>query len=302
MSLTDPTSGIGYAFGAKLPSSHMTTIATQQPNALDYVNGGTYTCANAMTTTNTAALTQTFNGAVARTYGSTNSHTATAANTTVNLGTRTLTVQGNCAVTFANAPTMTYTGATVETYSNTSNFTYTGAAVKTYSSTASITYNDDLGVTMNNGTNSIDLDATSSLGVVLDGNTQVGGAGTLDLSGMTSLIAVVDNLRTKVNANVTADANATLAAGSIQRVKMTPTTTRTLTLPNLKAGSLFLLQVENNSGGGHAININSPAAVQVASVSATSKGGMLFVYTADNYPICFLVSGSGVSTSYNPSI
>lgn len=43
MSLSDPTSGAGYAFGQKLPSTHMTTIATQQPDALDIVNGGTYT-------------------------------------------------------------------------------------------------------------------------------------------------------------------------------------------------------------------------------------------------------------------
>ena len=43
MTLLDPTLGVGYAFGEKLPSTHMTTIATQQPRALDIVNGGTYT-------------------------------------------------------------------------------------------------------------------------------------------------------------------------------------------------------------------------------------------------------------------
>jgi hypothetical protein len=36
--LDDPTLGAGYAFGAILPSTHMTTIATQQPRAVD---GGT---------------------------------------------------------------------------------------------------------------------------------------------------------------------------------------------------------------------------------------------------------------------
>jgi len=41
--LIDPTGGVGYAFGQVLPSSHMTTIATQQPRALDAVNGGSYT-------------------------------------------------------------------------------------------------------------------------------------------------------------------------------------------------------------------------------------------------------------------
>jgi hypothetical protein len=42
MTLIDPTGGVGYSFGQKLPSTHMTTIATQQPNAIDGVNGGTY--------------------------------------------------------------------------------------------------------------------------------------------------------------------------------------------------------------------------------------------------------------------
>lgn len=40
--LTDPTGGIGYLNGEVLPSADMTTIATQQPNALDVVNGGNY--------------------------------------------------------------------------------------------------------------------------------------------------------------------------------------------------------------------------------------------------------------------
>ena len=43
MTLLDPTLGVGYAFGEKLPSTHMTTIATQQPRALDIVSGGSYT-------------------------------------------------------------------------------------------------------------------------------------------------------------------------------------------------------------------------------------------------------------------
>jgi len=61
MTLIDPTGGLGYSFGQKLPSTHMTTIATQQPNAIDGVNGGTYTCVNALTTTNNALRTATFN-------------------------------------------------------------------------------------------------------------------------------------------------------------------------------------------------------------------------------------------------
>lgn len=48
MTLVDPTGGVGYSFGQKLSSTDMTTIATQQPNALDATNGGTYTCANAL--------------------------------------------------------------------------------------------------------------------------------------------------------------------------------------------------------------------------------------------------------------
>ncbi len=43
MALTDPTSGAGYAFGQVLTSAHMTTIATQLPDAIDGAAGGTYT-------------------------------------------------------------------------------------------------------------------------------------------------------------------------------------------------------------------------------------------------------------------
>lgn len=43
MTLVDPTSGVGYAFGEVLPSAHMTTIANNQPDAIDGVLGGAYT-------------------------------------------------------------------------------------------------------------------------------------------------------------------------------------------------------------------------------------------------------------------
>jgi hypothetical protein len=39
---TDPTGGVGYGFGAQLPSAHMTTIATQQPDLVDSATGGTW--------------------------------------------------------------------------------------------------------------------------------------------------------------------------------------------------------------------------------------------------------------------
>lgn len=47
MAFTDPTSGVGYAFGEVLPSADMTTIATQQPGALDVIGGGTYSALGA---------------------------------------------------------------------------------------------------------------------------------------------------------------------------------------------------------------------------------------------------------------
>lgn len=43
MTLADPTGGAGYLSGAILPSSHMTTIATNQPKAVDGNGGGTWT-------------------------------------------------------------------------------------------------------------------------------------------------------------------------------------------------------------------------------------------------------------------
>ena len=42
MTLVDPTGGTGYAFGAVLSSTHMTTLANQQPDAVDGVGGGSY--------------------------------------------------------------------------------------------------------------------------------------------------------------------------------------------------------------------------------------------------------------------
>lgn len=60
MTLADPTGGLGYSFGQKLPHTHMTTISAQQPNAIDGVNGGTYTCANMLTTTFNKGITCTF--------------------------------------------------------------------------------------------------------------------------------------------------------------------------------------------------------------------------------------------------
>lgn len=42
MTLIDPKGGVPYAFGEILPSAHMTTIASQQPRALDVVQGGIY--------------------------------------------------------------------------------------------------------------------------------------------------------------------------------------------------------------------------------------------------------------------
>ena len=56
MALVDPTGGVGYAFGQKLPSTHMTTIAKQQPNAIDGVNGGSYTPAASVYISGVSAL------------------------------------------------------------------------------------------------------------------------------------------------------------------------------------------------------------------------------------------------------
>lgn len=56
MTLIDPTSGLGYAFGQKLPSTHMTTIATQQPNAIDGAGGGAYAPATPIVINGASAL------------------------------------------------------------------------------------------------------------------------------------------------------------------------------------------------------------------------------------------------------
>ena len=59
MTLVDPSGGLGYAFGQKLPSTHMTTIATQQPYALDIINGGTYVNTGALDVTYSVASSVT---------------------------------------------------------------------------------------------------------------------------------------------------------------------------------------------------------------------------------------------------
>ena len=55
MTLIDPTSGVGYAFGEVLPSADMTTIATQQVRALDIINGGVFTATADVTVEDTGA-------------------------------------------------------------------------------------------------------------------------------------------------------------------------------------------------------------------------------------------------------
>lgn len=56
MTLVDPTSGLGYSFGQKLPSTHMTTIATNQPKAVDGDGGGTWTPSAPIILNGTSAL------------------------------------------------------------------------------------------------------------------------------------------------------------------------------------------------------------------------------------------------------
>lgn len=57
MSLVDPKSGVGYAFGEKLPSGHVNTVWAQQPRALDATSGGAYTLGTALTWTINTLLT-----------------------------------------------------------------------------------------------------------------------------------------------------------------------------------------------------------------------------------------------------
>lgn len=81
MTLSDPTSGAGYAFGEQLTSAHMTTIATQQPDALDIVNGGTYAMGTVTLNTGTlnvgsATLDINASGTFTSAFGATITHSA----------------------------------------------------------------------------------------------------------------------------------------------------------------------------------------------------------------------------------
>lgn len=56
MTLADPTGGAGYIFGQSLPAAHMTTIATNQPKAVDGNGGGTWTPSASIILNGTGAL------------------------------------------------------------------------------------------------------------------------------------------------------------------------------------------------------------------------------------------------------
>lgn len=56
MTLADPTGGAGYIFGQSLPAAHMTTIATNQPKAVDGNGGGTWTPSAPIILNGTSAL------------------------------------------------------------------------------------------------------------------------------------------------------------------------------------------------------------------------------------------------------
>jgi hypothetical protein len=89
MSLTDPTAGAGYGFGQKLPSAHMTTLATQVVRAADATNGSSHTLTGTLAIGGSGTVTinpATFNlGATAVNFLGTLNTFATA--TQVNTGT-----------------------------------------------------------------------------------------------------------------------------------------------------------------------------------------------------------------------
>lgn len=52
---TDPTGGVGYAFGEKLPSSHMNTLTSDHPHAVDGAGGGAYSLGASLTLASSSA-------------------------------------------------------------------------------------------------------------------------------------------------------------------------------------------------------------------------------------------------------
>ena len=56
MTLVDPTGGVGYSFGQILPATHMTTIAANQPKAVDGNGGGTWSPAAPIILSGASAL------------------------------------------------------------------------------------------------------------------------------------------------------------------------------------------------------------------------------------------------------
>lgn len=60
MAASDPTGGVGYAFGAKLPHDDVNTVFTQQVRLWDIVQGGSYTVTGNTTVTRSASQTWTF--------------------------------------------------------------------------------------------------------------------------------------------------------------------------------------------------------------------------------------------------
>lgn len=127
MALTDPTGGTGYAVGQKLPSAHMTTLATQAPRGLDAVNGGTYACDGAITVNNA--------GSGSITYGSSLNVTWTGTSNLPKLGSRTYLRAQPLIINYttvggagAGIPDWIYSGTAGEEGAILHNFAYTTAS------------------------------------------------------------------------------------------------------------------------------------------------------------------------------
>jgi len=183
MTLVDPTGGLGYAFGQKLPSTHMTTIATQQPFALDIINGGTYVNTGALDVTYSAASSVTHNAdhtvvvnankqfAVAADIASTIDIALPLLQLLDNSTATTIAFQGDANINFNGVTGLSFAGVST-------NLSFTGPTV--------LDFLDTLDATVAN-TATLNFDGVLNITTLTDANVAIGGDLTAIITGLTSI-------------------------------------------------------------------------------------------------------------------
>lgn len=264
MTLVDPTGGLGYSYGQKLPSTHMSTLVTQQPNALDIVNGGTYELISSGSN-----LEITYNRDVEHTYNEDLTITAGLA-TSVSV----LTPSGSTSV---NAPTIAWTSAN-------SSWLF---ADWTVAATGRISFDSNEDLYIDVQADPADTTISGRILGLADFVFQNTSASThvpaVRVPGL-AITSIAPSI-------VTTDANHNVAY-RYSRYNINTTAPRDITLPNAVAGSVYVVSMANG-GGVFSLNLRGPGGSVVGAVPAGSQVCYVVMYWATNSPrVIALVAGT----------